>query len=84
MQQADALPEMAQRAPLYNQAEQLLIDNVAVCPLLQYVNHYALRPWVKGDFVRGCARRLPQRRLGLGLYRQALADEMAGGRLGAR
>jgi hypothetical protein len=29
----------------------MLIDNVAVCPLLQYVNHYALRSWVKGDFV---------------------------------
>ena len=50
MQQADALNDMRQRAPLYNQAEQLLIDNVAVCPLLQYVNHYALRTWVKGDF----------------------------------
>ena len=50
MRQADALPDMRQRAPLYNQAEQLLIDNVAVCPLLQYVNYYALRPWVKGDF----------------------------------
>jgi ABC-type oligopeptide transport system substrate-binding subunit len=51
MRQADALPDMAQRVPLYQQAEQLLIDNVAVCPLLQYVNHYGLRTWVKGDFV---------------------------------
>jgi peptide/nickel transport system substrate-binding protein/oligopeptide transport system substrate-binding protein len=50
MRQADALPDMAQRIPLYNQAEQLLIDNVAVCPLYQYVTRYALRPWVKGDF----------------------------------
>lgn len=51
MRQADALPDLGHRTPLYNQAEQLLIDNVVVCPLAQYVNHYALRPWVKGDFV---------------------------------
>ncbi len=51
MRQADALPDMAQRVPLYNQAEQLLIDNVAICPLYQWMNHYALRTWVKGDFV---------------------------------
>ncbi len=51
MRQADALPDLSQRIPLYQQAEQLLIDNVAVCPLFQYVNHYALRSWVKGDFV---------------------------------
>lgn len=51
MKRADALPDLSQRIPLYNQAEQLLIDNVAVCPLFQYVNHYALRSWVKGDFV---------------------------------
>ncbi|HEU4783045.1 MAG TPA: peptide ABC transporter substrate-binding protein [Ktedonobacterales bacterium] len=51
MRQADTLPDMAQRVPLYNQAEQLLIDNVAVCPLYQYVTRYALRTWVKGNFV---------------------------------
>lgn len=51
MLQADTLSDMSQRIPLYQQAEQLLIDNVAVCPLYQAVNHYALRPWVKGDFV---------------------------------
>lgn len=51
MRQADALSDMRQRVPLYQQAEQLLIDNVAVCPLFQEVNRYALRPWVKGDFV---------------------------------
>jgi oligopeptide transport system substrate-binding protein len=50
MRRADTLPDMAQRVPLYNQAEQMLIDNVAVCPLFQYVNHYALRSWVKGGF----------------------------------
>jgi ABC-type oligopeptide transport system substrate-binding subunit len=51
MRQADALSDMRQRVPLYQQVEQLLIDNVAVCPLFQEVNRYALRPWVKGDFV---------------------------------
>jgi peptide/nickel transport system substrate-binding protein/oligopeptide transport system substrate-binding protein len=51
MRQADALPDLRQRIPLYQQAEQMLIDNVAVCPLYQTVNHYALRTWVKGDFV---------------------------------
>lgn len=50
MRQADALSDMRQRIPLYQQAEQLLIDNVVVCPLYQTVNHYALRPWVKGGF----------------------------------
>ncbi|HEX5548010.1 MAG TPA: peptide ABC transporter substrate-binding protein [Ktedonobacterales bacterium] len=50
MRQADTLPDMRQRVPLYNQAEQLLIDNVAVCPLYQYVTRYALRSWVKGGF----------------------------------
>ena len=50
MKQADGLADMSQRVPLYNQAEQMLLDQVAVCPLLQYVNHYALRTWVKGDF----------------------------------
>ncbi|HEY1388413.1 MAG TPA: peptide ABC transporter substrate-binding protein [Ktedonobacterales bacterium] len=51
MRQADMLSDTAQRIPLYNQAEQLLINSVAVCPLYQYVYHYALRPWVKGGFV---------------------------------
>ncbi len=51
IRQANALSDLAQRVPLYQQAEQLLIDNVAVCPLFQLVNHYALRSWVKGDFV---------------------------------
>jgi oligopeptide transport system substrate-binding protein len=51
MRQADALPDMRQRLPLYQQAEQLLIDNVAICPLYQWLNRYGLRPWVKGDFV---------------------------------
>ena len=59
MRQADALPDMSQRVPLYNQAEQMLIDNVAVCPLFQLVNHYALRTWVKGDFVEDARGMFP-------------------------
>ena len=51
LQRADALSDMSQRIPLYNEAEQLLIDNVVYCPLYQIVRHYALRPWVKGGFV---------------------------------
>ncbi|HEX5440593.1 MAG TPA: hypothetical protein VFW76_06895, partial [Ktedonobacterales bacterium] len=50
LQQADELMDMRQRTPLYQQAEQLLIDSVSLCPLFQVVNHYALRTWVKGDF----------------------------------
>ena len=52
LRQADALPDMAQRAPLYHQAEQMLINNVAICPLFQVVNAYALRSWVKGGFAQ--------------------------------
>ncbi len=52
LRQADTLSEMSQRIPLYQQAEQLLIDDVAVCPLFQVVDAYALRPWVKGDFAQ--------------------------------
>ena len=51
MRQADALGDMRQRIPLYQQAEQLLIDNVVVCPLYQTMNRYALRIWVRGGFV---------------------------------
>lgn len=51
MRQADGLSDMSQRVPLYQQAEQLLIDSVAICPLFQAVSRYALRPWVKGSFV---------------------------------
>jgi oligopeptide transport system substrate-binding protein len=51
MRQADALSDMSQRAALYQQAEQQLIDNVVVCPLYQTMHTYALRAWVKGNFV---------------------------------
>lgn len=50
MNQADGLADMKQRVPLYNQAEQLLIDNVSFCPVFQYQNYYRLRTWVKGGF----------------------------------
>ena len=50
LRRADALAEMSQRIPLYQQAEQLYLENVAVCPLFQRVAAYAQRSWVKGDF----------------------------------
>ncbi|HEU4783046.1 MAG TPA: hypothetical protein VFS83_06895, partial [Ktedonobacterales bacterium] len=59
MKQADAISDLARRIPLYQQAEQLLIDNVAACPLYQTINHYALRPWVKGDFVEDARELFP-------------------------
>ena len=43
LRQADTVSTMDQRLPLYPQAEQLLVDNVAVCPLFQLVNSYAMR-----------------------------------------
>jgi ABC-type oligopeptide transport system substrate-binding subunit len=51
LRQADALGDMRQRLPLYQQAEQLFIDNGALCPLYQSVSAYALWPWVQGNFV---------------------------------
>jgi ABC-type oligopeptide transport system substrate-binding subunit len=50
LSQADALYDMSQRFPLYQRAEQLLIDNVAFCPVFQYQSYYRLRTWVKGGF----------------------------------
>ena len=51
LKHADGLSDMRQRIPLYQRAEQLLIDNATVCPLYQPKISYALRPWVKGGFV---------------------------------
>jgi peptide/nickel transport system substrate-binding protein/oligopeptide transport system substrate-binding protein len=51
MSQADAIfdpAKQAQRMQLYNQAEQLLINQVAVCPVFQYGQQYMLRSYVKG------------------------------------
>jgi oligopeptide transport system substrate-binding protein len=52
MKQADGLQDMSQRVPLYNQAEQMLVDQVAWCPTSQYQNYYRVRTWVKGGFVQ--------------------------------
>lgn len=52
MKQADGLADMNQRVPLYNQAEQMIVDNVAWCTVYQYQNFYRLRTWVKGGFVQ--------------------------------
>lgn len=59
LRQADALPDLSQRIPLYTKAEQLLIDNAVVCPLFQLVNHYALRSWVKGYFAEDARGLIP-------------------------
>jgi oligopeptide transport system substrate-binding protein len=51
MAQADAISDPSktqQRMSLYNQAEQLLVKQVAICPLYQYVNHYMAKTYVKG------------------------------------
>jgi oligopeptide transport system substrate-binding protein len=48
MEQADGNPNPTQRAQQYAIAEQLLIDEMAWCPLLQSVAHYEVRPWVHG------------------------------------
>jgi peptide/nickel transport system substrate-binding protein/oligopeptide transport system substrate-binding protein len=52
MKQADGLADMSQRIPLYNQAEQMVVDQVAWCPTSQYQNYYRVRTWVKGGFVQ--------------------------------
>ncbi len=52
MKQADGLQDMSQRVPLYNQAEQMLVNQVAWCPTSQYQNYYRVRTWVKGGFVQ--------------------------------
>ena len=54
LKQADAIfdpAQQTQRMSLYNQAEQLLVDNVAVCPVYSGEGHYRLRTWVKGDWI---------------------------------
>jgi ABC-type oligopeptide transport system substrate-binding subunit len=48
MQQADTNSNTAQRAQQYAEAEQLLINQVAWCPLLQGVEHYQVRSYVHG------------------------------------
>jgi peptide/nickel transport system substrate-binding protein/oligopeptide transport system substrate-binding protein len=54
MKQADAIfdpTQTDQRMKLYNQAEQLLVNNVSVCPMFTGNGHYQLRTWVKGGWV---------------------------------
>ncbi|HKS71227.1 MAG TPA: ABC transporter substrate-binding protein, partial [Ktedonobacterales bacterium] len=51
MSQADGMFQTSQtdqRMSLYNQAEQLLINQVAVCPVFQYGNQYMARTYMKG------------------------------------
>ena len=51
MEAADQLflpSQQTQRLQLYNQAEQLIIDQGGVCPTTSYTNYYKLRPWVHG------------------------------------
>lgn len=43
---ADKNPDPAARIKEYNQAEQLLVENVATCPLYQVVGYYEIRPTV--------------------------------------
>lgn len=59
MNQADGLLDMKQREPLYNQAEQLLIDNVAFCPTSQFQSYYRMRTWVKGGMVETSQESFP-------------------------
>ncbi len=40
--------QQAQRMTMYNQAEQLLLDDGGFCPTAAYTNSYKLRPWVHG------------------------------------
>jgi peptide/nickel transport system substrate-binding protein/oligopeptide transport system substrate-binding protein len=48
MEQADGTADQNQRTTLYNQAEQLLVNNVATCPVYQYAAHYRVRQFVHG------------------------------------
>ncbi len=53
MAQADQISDQAkqdQRMQLYNQAEQLLVDNVAYCPISQGKDQYAIRTYMKGGW----------------------------------
>lgn len=50
MKAADAAPTLQAGIPQYLQAEQLLINQVATCPVYQSENFYVVRPYVKGYF----------------------------------
>jgi oligopeptide transport system substrate-binding protein len=62
IKQADAMadPSQAQqRLTLYNQAEQSMVQNVAVCPLYTGITHYRIQTWVKGGFLLNAAAAFP-------------------------
>jgi peptide/nickel transport system substrate-binding protein/oligopeptide transport system substrate-binding protein len=59
MTQADQLSGIGLRTKLYNQSEQMLVDEVAYCPLSQNLNFYRVRTWVKGDFVENATGTFP-------------------------
>jgi peptide/nickel transport system substrate-binding protein/oligopeptide transport system substrate-binding protein len=64
LDQADALvgaSNHAQAFSLYNQAEQLLVNNIAVCPVFTDVQHYRVRTWVKGGWDFSAAAQVPER-----------------------
>jgi oligopeptide transport system substrate-binding protein len=46
--QADGMTDLKVRVPLYQQAEQLLVNQGAVIPLTQYIYWYAVRSHVAG------------------------------------
>jgi ABC-type transport system substrate-binding protein len=46
---ADAESDMAKRIPLYQQADQIAMDDVAVFPIYYRKQHYLIKPYVK-DF----------------------------------
>ncbi|HEX9414239.1 MAG TPA: ABC transporter substrate-binding protein, partial [Ktedonobacterales bacterium] len=48
VQQADMSADAAQRLAMYNQAEQLYINQAAWCPLAQSAVRYQVRSWVRG------------------------------------
>lgn len=48
MTQADVNPNEAQRMQQYQQAEQLLVDQVAWIPYDQVVDHWQMPTWIKG------------------------------------
>jgi peptide/nickel transport system substrate-binding protein/oligopeptide transport system substrate-binding protein len=63
LDQADALvgaSNQQQRYTLYNQAEQLLVNNIAVCPMFTDTQHYRTRTWVKGGWDFSAAAQVPQ------------------------
>jgi len=62
MEAADQISDQSQQADRmskYNQAEQMLVDNVATCPVYQSTGHYRVRTWVKGDFVQTAQGQFP-------------------------